>query len=38
VLEGDYLIAFEQERQRIDALLGIDTDPGVPTRVAAVTP
>ena len=35
VLEGDYLTAFEQERQRIDALLGIDTDPGVPTRVAA---
>jgi murein DD-endopeptidase MepM/ murein hydrolase activator NlpD len=35
VLEGDYLTAFEQERQRIDALLGIDTDPGVPTRVAS---
>jgi len=35
VLEADYLTAFEHERQRIDALLGIDTDSGVPTRVAA---
>lgn len=38
VLEGDFLTAFELERQRIDALLGIDTDSGVPTKVASVQP
>ncbi|MCR4282604.1 MAG: M23 family metallopeptidase, partial [Bauldia sp.] len=37
VLEGDYLIAFEHERQRIDDLLGIDSSPGVPTKVASIT-
>jgi murein DD-endopeptidase MepM/ murein hydrolase activator NlpD len=37
VLEGDFLTAFEHERQRIDALLGIETDSGVPTKVAAAT-
>jgi murein DD-endopeptidase MepM/ murein hydrolase activator NlpD len=36
VLEGDYLVAFEHERQRIDALLGIETSPGIPTKVASV--
>ena len=36
VLEGDYLASFEQERQRIDALLGIEQVPGVPTKVASV--
>jgi murein DD-endopeptidase MepM/ murein hydrolase activator NlpD len=35
VLEGDFLASFEHERQRIDALLGIETQPGVPTKVAA---
>jgi murein DD-endopeptidase MepM/ murein hydrolase activator NlpD len=36
VLDGDFLTAFELERQRIDALLGIETDSGVPTKVASV--
>jgi murein DD-endopeptidase MepM/ murein hydrolase activator NlpD len=34
VLEGDLLLAFERERERIDALLGY---PAAPTKVAAAT-
>ena len=36
VLEGDYLTAFESERQRIDTLLGLEQMPAEPTTVASI--